>query len=118
MRNMKFNAGSTRTIEVDVRLIAQDGLGSAMILGRIPPGPILDALTLPNWIRRFAERREDIAPPVHHFARKAARRRMQKRIASIYTLASAPWPGNIRELENFIERCVILTQSDDARAAR
>jgi formate hydrogenlyase transcriptional activator len=28
------------------------------------------------------------------------------------TLTNAPWPGNIRELENFIERCVILTQGD------
>ena len=28
-------------------------------------------------------------------------------------IVNAPWPGNIRELENFIERCVILTQADE-----
>jgi DNA-binding NtrC family response regulator len=45
-------------------------------------------------------------------------RRMQKRIRSIHKIAmqalvNADWPGNIRELENFIERCVILTQGDE-----
>jgi len=43
---------------------------------------------------------------------------MQKRIRSVpkeamEALVNADWPGNIRELENFIERCVILTQDDE-----
>jgi formate hydrogenlyase transcriptional activator len=33
-------------------------------------------------------------------------------------LVSAEWPGNIRELENFIERCVILTQGDELNVPR
>ena len=45
---------------------------------------------------------------------------MQKRIESIpkeamEALTNAPWPGNIRELENFIERAVILTQGSELR---
>ena len=45
-------------------------------------------------------------------------RRMKKCIRSIQKIAmealvNADWPGNIRELENFIERCVILTQGDE-----
>ena len=45
---------------------------------------------------------------------------MQKQIRTIpkdamEALATAPWPGNIRELENFIERAVILTQGSELR---
>jgi formate hydrogenlyase transcriptional activator len=59
------------------------------------------------------ERREDIPPLVRHFAQKVARR-MGRRIETIPTeamnaLIRYPWPGNIRELENVIERAVILS---------
>jgi formate hydrogenlyase transcriptional activator len=60
------------------------------------------------------ERREDIQLLVEHFVHKFAQR-MKKSITSIPTktmhaLNTWEWPGNIRELENFIERSVILTQ--------
>ena len=59
------------------------------------------------------ERREDIPALVEHFVETYARK-MNKRIDEISpetmsALASYPWPGNIRELQNFIERSVILT---------
>jgi formate hydrogenlyase transcriptional activator len=59
------------------------------------------------------ERREDIAPLVRYFTQKFSRR-MNKRIESIPTeamtaLSRYHWPGNIRELENLIERAVILS---------
>jgi transcriptional regulator with GAF, ATPase, and Fis domain len=59
------------------------------------------------------ERRDDIRLLVEHFVRKYASR-MNKSIASIpvktvETLMQWAWPGNIRELENFVERSVILT---------
>jgi formate hydrogenlyase transcriptional activator len=48
---------------------------------------------------------------------------MQKRVKSVpkqamEALVSADWPGNIRQLENFIERCVILTQGDELNVPR
>jgi formate hydrogenlyase transcriptional activator len=48
---------------------------------------------------------------------------MQKRIRSVpkhamEALVNADWPGNIRELENFIERCVILTPGDELNVPR
>jgi len=48
---------------------------------------------------------------------------MQKRIRSVpkaamEALVNADWPGNIRELENFIERCVILTQGEELNVPR
>ena len=71
----------------------------------------------PIEIPPLRERREDIPLLVHYFVSRLSRR-MQKRIKSVpksamETLINAPWPGNIRELENFIERCVILTQGEE-----
>ena len=71
----------------------------------------------PIEIPPLRERREDIPLLVHFFVSRLSRR-MQKRIRSIQkismeALVNADWPGNIRELQNFIERCVILTQGDE-----
>jgi formate hydrogenlyase transcriptional activator len=110
--------GSTRTIQVDVRLIAATHRDlSAMIReGQFREDLFYRLNVFPIEVPPLRERREDIPLLVHHFVARLARR-MQKRIASIPkramdTLVSAPWPGNIRELENFVERCVILTQGD------
>jgi formate hydrogenlyase transcriptional activator len=110
--------GSTKTIQVDVRLIAATHRDlSAMIRdGKFREDLFYRLNVFPIEVPPLRERREDIPLLVHYFVGRLARR-MQKRIASIPkramdTLTSAPWPGNIRELENFIERCVILTQGD------
>ena len=65
------------------------------------------------------ERREDIPLLVRYFVTKHARR-MNKQIESIPSsvmkaLTKWGWPGNIRELENFIERAVILSKGPDLR---
>jgi formate hydrogenlyase transcriptional activator len=76
----------------------------------------------PIEIPPLRERREDIPLLVHYFVLRASRP-MQKRIRSVpkqamEALVNAQWPGNIRELENFIERCVILTQGDELNVPR
>jgi formate hydrogenlyase transcriptional activator len=76
----------------------------------------------PIEIPPLRERREDIQLLVHFFVSRLSRR-MQKRIravpkAAMEALVDADWPGNIRELENFIERCVILTQGDELNVPR
>jgi transcriptional regulator with GAF, ATPase, and Fis domain len=68
----------------------------------------------PIRIPPLRERREDIPLLVRYFVEKSARQ-MQKQIetipaAAMKTLTNWEWPGNIRELENFIERAVILTR--------
>ena len=68
----------------------------------------------PIRIPPLRERREDIPLLVRYFVQKSARQ-MQKQIdtipaAAMKTLTNWEWPGNIRELENFIERAVILTR--------
>ena len=68
----------------------------------------------PIRVPRLRERREDIRLLTEHFVQKFAQR-MKKSITSSPTrtldaLMKWEWPGNARELENFIERSVILTQ--------
>jgi formate hydrogenlyase transcriptional activator len=67
----------------------------------------------PIYIPPLRQRRDDIRALVRHFVRKFAGQ-MRKSITSIpsrtmETLVRWEWPGNIRELENFMERSVILT---------
>ena len=110
--------GSAKTIHVDVRLIAATHRDlSAMIRdGKFREDLFYRLNVFPIEVPPLRERREDIPLLVHYFVGRLSRR-MQKRIASIpkralNALTNAPWPGNIRELENFIERCVILTPGD------
>ncbi len=107
--------GSTRTKKVDVRLIAATNRDlEAMIEKREFRSDLYYRLNVfPIRIPPLRERPEDIPLLVRYFAQKYGRR-MEKQIESVPAaamrkLASWHWPGNIRELENFIERSVILT---------
>ena len=84
--------------------------------------PFYRLRVFPIEIPPLRERREDIQLLVHFFVSRLSRR-MQKRIRSVprhamEALVSAEWPGNIRELESFIERCVILIQGDELNVPR
>jgi len=107
--------GSTRTQKVNVRLIAATNRDlEKMIESREFRSDLYYRLNVfPIRIPPLRERPEDIPLLVRYFAQKYGRR-MEKQIESIpaaamKTLAGWHWPGNIRELENFIERSVILT---------
>jgi formate hydrogenlyase transcriptional activator len=108
--------GSTRTKKVDVRLVTATNRNlEKMIEAREFREDLFYRLNVfPIRIPPLRERPEDIPLLVRYFAQKYARR-MEKPIESIPTatmkkLSKWHWPGNIRELENFIERSVILTQ--------
>lgn len=116
--------GSTKTIHVDVRLIAATHRDlQAMIRNNQFREDLFYRLNVfPIEIPPLRDRREDIPLLIHYFVSRLSRR-MQKGIKSIpqqamNTLVNADWPGNIRELENFIERCVILTQGDELQVPR
>jgi len=111
--------GSTRTIQVDVRLIAAThrDLESMIRNNQFREDLFYRLRVFPIEIPPLRERREDIQLLVHFFVSRLSRR-MQKRIRSVpkaamEALVNADWPGNIRELQNFLERCVILTQGDE-----
>jgi formate hydrogenlyase transcriptional activator len=108
--------GSTRTKKVDVRLVAATNRDlESMIAAREFRSDLYYRLNVfPIRIPPLRERREDIPLLARYFAQKFARQ-MQKQIetiqaAAMKTLTDWDWPGNIRELGNFIERAVILTR--------
>src|SRR6202011_2643382 len=108
--------GSTRTIRVDIRLVAATNrdLGNMVSDKEFRSDLYYRLNVFPIMSPALRERQEDIAPLVRYFTQKFARR-MNKPIDTISTetmraLAAYDWPGNIRELENFIERAVILSR--------
>ena len=114
--------GSTRTKKVNVRLVAATNRDlEKMIADREFRSDLYYRLNVfPIRIPPLRERREDIPMLVSYFVQKFARQ-MQKRIetipaAAMRKLTEWDWPGNIRELQNFIERAVILTRGRSLEA--
>jgi formate hydrogenlyase transcriptional activator len=114
--------GSNRTKRVDVRLVAATNrdLKTMMELREFRSDLYYRLNVFPIRIPPLRERPEDIPLLVRYFTQKYCRR-MQKQIESIPAvtlrkLSSWHWPGNIRELENFIERSVILTRGTALQA--
>ena len=114
--------GSTHTRKVNIRLIAATNRDlEKMVANREFRSDLFYRLNVfPIRIPPLRERREDIPLLVSYFVQKFAEE-MQKRIDSIPVavmkgLTAWDWPGNIRELENFIERAVILTRGKSLEA--
>jgi formate hydrogenlyase transcriptional activator len=108
--------GGTKTIRVDVRLIAATNRDLVRAVEEKEfRGDLFYRLhVFPLHLPALRDRREDIPMLVRHFVEKCAAR-LHKRIDIvpvdvIQALTQWRWPGNIRELENFIERSVILSE--------
>jgi formate hydrogenlyase transcriptional activator len=108
--------GNSRTMKVDMRLVAATNRDlEKMVANHEFRSDLYYRLNVfPIRIPPLRERPEDIPLLVRYFAQKYAHR-MEKQIesipaAAIRKLTRWHWPGNIRELENFIERAVILTR--------
>jgi formate hydrogenlyase transcriptional activator len=110
--------GSGRTHQVDVRLVAATHRNLVEMVKRndFRSDLYYRLNVFPVPLPPLRARREDIPALVKHFVEIYARR-MGKQIDGISPetmseLTSYPWPGNIRELQNFIERSVILTSGN------
>jgi formate hydrogenlyase transcriptional activator len=110
--------GSNRTQKVDVRLIAATNRDLAQMVanGEFREDLYYRLAVFPIQLPPLRERREDIPVLVEYFVARYAHR-MKKSIREIPTRAmqamtERAWPGNIRELQNFIERAVILTRGE------
>ncbi|HZP18007.1 MAG TPA: sigma 54-interacting transcriptional regulator, partial [Terriglobales bacterium] len=108
--------GGNRTIRVNVRLVAATNrnLAQAVATHQFRSDLYYRLNVFPLCLPALRERPGDIPALVRFFVQKFARR-MGKNIESIpmeiiREMEQWHWPGNIRELENFIERSVILTQ--------
>jgi formate hydrogenlyase transcriptional activator len=110
--------GSTQTQRVNVRLVAATNgdLSKLVSEKRFRCDLYYRLNVFPIAVPPLRDRTEDIPQLVRRFVAKYSER-MHKQIDNIPddvmdTLTAHPWPGNIRELQNFIERSVILTSGD------
>src|SRR2546422_2889676 len=110
--------GGTRRIRADVRVIAATNrdLEAAIRAGSFRSDLFYRLHVFPIAIPPLRERRADISLLVEYFidryARKAGKNIKRVNKKTLELLQSYPWPGNIRELQNVIERSVILCETD------
>jgi formate hydrogenlyase transcriptional activator len=114
--------GGTRTIKVDLRLVAATNrdLNKDVAERQFRSDLFYRLNVFPVHMPSLRERRQDVPMLVRHFVRHYALR-MDRHIETIpaetmNALTNWHWPGNVRELENFIERSVILSDDTVLRA--
>jgi len=111
--------GSSKPIRVDVRILAatNENLADCVKEGKFREDLFYRLSVVPVHLPPLRERKEDIPLLIKHFLCKY-NRRARKQIVSISrdvlkALTQYDWPGNIRELENTIERAVVLSKSNE-----
>lgn len=110
--------GGVRTLDVDVRVIAATNvdLAQAVAAGEFREDLFYRLNVIPIHLPPLRERYEDIPLLVEHFLRRFNERlgKDVKRVApdALAALLEHNWPGNIRELENLMERSVLLIEGD------
>jgi two-component system nitrogen regulation response regulator NtrX len=106
--------GGSRTQKVDVRVIAATNrdLAAAVKAGTFREDLYFRLAVIPIRVPALRERIEDLPALVHHFldriAQEIGRRSPTFHDAAIAMLARHPFPGNVRELKNLVERLVIM----------
>ncbi|MBT3268823.1 sigma-54-dependent Fis family transcriptional regulator [Candidatus Poribacteria bacterium] len=110
--------GSSRPQEVDVRILTATNrdLGAAVATGAFREDLFYRLNVVGIDLPPMRDRREDIPILVHHFIRRFADRN-ERRVQGIdaramRSLQNYEWPGNVRQIENVIERAVILAPGD------
>lgn len=111
--------GSSKPIKVDVRIIAatNENLAECVKNGKFREDLFYRLNVVPLHLPLLRDRKEDIPLLIDHFLHKY-NRRSKKQIVGLSqnvlkALTQYDWPGNIRELENTIERAVVLSKSDE-----
>ncbi|MCE5273051.1 sigma 54-interacting transcriptional regulator [bacterium] len=109
--------GGKATLKVDVRIIAATNreLRKAVAEGQFRKDLFYRLNVVPVFVPLLRERREDIPPLVDFFIRKF-NGELNRKVSGIdpealACLSAYPWPGNIRELENIIERILVMKSS-------
>lgn len=108
--------GGTKTIEVDIRIIAATNkdIHQAMLDGQFREDLYYRLNVIPIAVPALIDRTTDIPLLVDHFLEKFGQRQQKKveglKPETMDLIMNYNWPGNIRELENVIERMIILTE--------
>ena len=113
-----FRVGASRSLQLDLRFIAATNkdLKTEVQAGRFREDLYFRLNVVQISLPRLAERPEDIPPLMQYFLSRY-RKKFAKKISGIdskarETLLSYAYPGNVRELENLLERAVALTEGD------
>ncbi|MEK6710224.1 MAG: sigma 54-interacting transcriptional regulator [Nitrospinota bacterium] len=122
MQEREFErVGGTRTVQVDTRLIAATNrdLEAEVRAGRFRSDLFFRLNVIPIRVPPLRERKEDIPLLVEHFIRRHATR-LNRRIKAVAPgdldrFLRYGWPGNIRELENVVERGLVLGSGEVLR---
>lgn len=115
--------GDTSPVKVDVRIIAATNvdLKEAVRNGTFREDLYFRLSVVPIELPSLRERREDILPLAQHFVRKYARENAREisenlRPEVLSLLENYNYPGNVRELENIIERAIVIAPSSEITA--
>lgn len=109
--------GSTETLPVDVRIIAatHHDLAQKVAQGTFREDLFYRLNVITLELPPLSERREDISLLAHHFCQLLSARHDKNAVRfspeAMALLVSAPWPGNVRQLLNIVEQCVVLTSA-------
>ena len=110
--------GSNQVIKVNVRIIAatHQHIQSSIADGRFRLDLYYRLNVVSLKLPALRERKEDVPLLAEHFLHLANKRNEKKcffSVAAVSCMQSYQWPGNIRQLENLVERCVILSTADE-----
>jgi two-component system response regulator GlrR len=106
--------GAAKAHKVDVRVISASNrkLEDEVAAGRFREDLYYRLNVVSLSLPPLSERREDIALLAHHFMRSLSQRYAKPLTAfapgGLELLSTAPWPGNVRQLQNVVEKCVVL----------
>ncbi len=106
--------GSEKSVSLDIRIIAATNLDlhDRMAKGEFREDLYYRLSVIPLFIPPLRERTEDIPALVAHFLKKFdAPAEVGFSPGALTTLKTYAWPGNIREMQNIVERCIILRKS-------
>ncbi|MDP1931155.1 MAG: sigma 54-interacting transcriptional regulator [Gammaproteobacteria bacterium] len=109
--------GSTETIAVDVRIIAatHHDLAEKVAQGTFREDLFYRLNVITLELPPLSERREDISLLANHFCQMLSARHGKGSLRfapeAMELLVSAPWPGNVRQLLNIVEQCVVLSST-------
>lgn len=111
----RLGGGRTRTIDVRILAATNRDLGDLVERGKFRLDLYYRLNVFPIRIPPLRERKEDITSLLNHFLRKMAddyNRKMHFTSAALDALIRYDWPGNVREMQNLIERLVIMSDID------
>ncbi len=122
IQNQEFERlGGSRTIKVDVRIIAATNINleTAIKDGRFREDLYYRLNVVTIVVPPLRERLEDIVPLAEHFLKRFARELRRKTTSfsaeAVKRIQEYRWPGNVRELENSVERAVLMCEGDAIR---